>query len=764
MSKVQEILSQPDIPVDGGMINNEQKRQLIQALCEVLDAGVEGDVVELGCYVGESSKCLRRTLNAYYSDKQLYVYDSFEGLPPLHDCEKDCGWKPGTLKTTKEILIKNFIDNQLAPPIITKGWFKDINRLPDKICFAFLDGDFYDSIFDSLQKIYNRVSDGGVILFHDYGRVDLPGVEKAVADFRKINGIVNEPVKLTEQLWGMVVGDRKIATISSNSKLTVVTGIWNLRRDQAGDGFKRPFSHYIEKFTQLLKTDINMIIFIEKENEDFVWQHRSPHNTKVYIKEVSEFREKFDGYKFVQQIRSSPEWLAQAGWLPNSTQATLELYNPMVMSKMFMLHDASIFNPFNSDYFIWLDGGITSTVHEGYFTKDRILDKINPYLEKFFFISFPYNTNSEVHGFQHDAMKKFCGCDKVEYVCRGGLFGGHKNYIGKANAMYYRLLIDTLAEGYMGTEESIFTIMSYKEPKIYQRFMIEDNGLISTFAEALKNDKIEIITKKEPSVAVYVISFNSPKQFMTLVECWKKNSKFVNNTANYLLDNSTDLTTTDMYKSICDTYNFQHIKKDNLGICGGRQWVAEHFAESDHDYYIFLEDDMFLNSDSVALCKNGFPKVVPDIYDNLLAIMEKEKYDFLKMSFTEFFGDNRTQWAWYNVPQSVRDEVWPEKNKLPKMGLDPDAPLTRYKNIKSYNGIAYADGEIYYCNWPQIVSRKGNQKMFLDTKWGRPYEQTWMSYMFQQSRKGELNSAILLASPITHDRFDHYLANLRKES
>lgn len=764
MNKIDAILGQQDIPVDAGMINNEQKRELIQALCGVLDEEVEGDVVELGCYVGESSKYLRRTLNAYTSDKQLYVYDSFEGLPPLHECEKDCGWRAGTLKTTKEVLIKNFIVNQLAPPIITKGWFKDITRLPDKICFAFLDGDFYDSIFDSLQKVYSKMSEGGVILFHDYARADLPGVEKAVADFRSINNISYEPVKLTEQLWGIVVGNRKIKKDTLNPKLTVVTGIWNLGRDQAGEGFKRPFFHYIEKFTQLLKTDVNMAIFIEKENEEYVWKHRSPHNTKVYIKETLEFKEKFDGYNYVQQIRSSPEWLSQASWLPNSAQATLELYNPMVMSKMFMLHDISIFNPFNSDYFIWLDGGITSTVHEGYFTTDKILNKINPFLEKFFFISFPYETSKEVHGFEHNAMKRYAGSDKIEYVCRGGLFGGHKSYISKANTLYYRLLIDTLMGGYMGTEESIFTIMSYKEPSTYQRAEIEYDGLISTFAEKLKAGTVETIKNPDPVVAVYVIGFNSPKQFEALVKSWKHNSEFITKTKNYLIDNSTDLSTTRAYKECCDVYNFEHIKKDNLGICGGRQFVAEHFDTISADYYLFLEDDMMLNENNNNLCKNNFQTSINDFYNKIIEITKREAYDFIKLSFTEFYGDNKTQWAWYNVPQSVREKIWPSKNKLPEIGLDPDAPFTRFSCIKNFNELTYAEGEIYYCNWPQIVSKKGNKKMFLETKWAHPFEQTWMSHMFQLTLKQELRGAVLLASPINHHRFAHYASNLRKES
>lgn len=548
------------------------------------------------------------------------------------------------------------------------------------------------------------------------------------------------------------------------NKLTIVTGIWDLNRAQAGEGFKRPFTHYVEKFIQLLEVDANLIIFISKEHEDIVWQYRNKENTRVYIKEVDDFKTKFDGYEQVQKIRKNSNWFKQTGWLENSTQATLEYYNPMVMSKMFMLHDASIFNPFDSEYFIWLDGGITNTVHPGYFTKDKILDKITPYLGKFFFISFPYNTNSEIHGFELEGMKKYSESNNISYVCRGGLFGGHKKYISEANALYYRLLMDSLNSGYMGTEESIFTIMSYRDPNTYRRYMIQDNGLISTFAEALKNNKVKLEGKKEPSVAVYVIGFNSPKQFKALAQSWKDNSKFVTVTKNFLIDNSVDLSTTDEYKKYCEEFNFEHIKKDNLGICGGRQFVAEHFDKTDCDYYLFLEDDMMLNTPNEKLCKNNFQTYIHNIYESVIGIMEKEKYDFIKLSFTEFYGDNKTQWSWYNVPQSIRDKIWPTKNKLPEMGLDPNAPLTKFKHIKNYNGVTYAEGEVYYCNWPQIVSKEGNRKMFLDTTWAHPFEQTWMSHMFQLTLEEKLKPAILLASPINHNRFDHYGPGLRKES
>ena len=37
--------------------------------------------------------------------------------------------------------------------------------------------------------------------------------------------------------------------------------------------------------------------------------------------------------------------------------------------------------------------------------------------------------------------------EKVKYVCRGGLFGGHKDFIAQANSTYYSLLQDKIDIG-----------------------------------------------------------------------------------------------------------------------------------------------------------------------------------------------------------------------------------------------------------------------------------------------------------------------------
>ena len=337
------------------------------------------------------------------------------------------------------------------------------------------------------------------------------------------------------------------------------------------------------------------------------------------------------------------------------------------------------------------------------------------------------------------------------------------------NGLYYSYLDSSLSEGFMGTEESIFTIISHNHKDIVTKYNIKSDGLIWPFFEDLKNNtcekNIDVGYLKLSNIGLYVITFNSPKQFETLINSMLEYDKdFIDKPKKYLLDNSSDLSTTPKYVELCEKYGFEHIKKDNLGICGGRQWIAEHAEEQELDGYWFSEDDMFFQPIQGQVCKNGFPRYVDNFYKKCLEIVKKENFDFLKINFSEFYGDNSTQWSWYNVPQTVREEYWPLKNKLPVMGLDPEAPKTKFDTIKSYGNIPYATGEVYYCNWTHFVTRDGNRKMFLTTKWAHPFENTWMSYMFQETKKGNLTPGILLMTPVEHNRFDHYSAELRKES
>lgn len=164
-------------------VNTKEISVITRELQSIVRGGIIGDVVELGCYIGTTSVFLAKILQN--TDKKLYLYDSFAGLPEKSDKDSSplgCQFKAGELLATKKQLITNLKNAKVPMPIIKKTWFSDLTDcdLPANISFAFLDGDYYDSILDSLHLIEEHLSKGSRVVIDDYGNEALPGVAKAV--------------------------------------------------------------------------------------------------------------------------------------------------------------------------------------------------------------------------------------------------------------------------------------------------------------------------------------------------------------------------------------------------------------------------------------------------------------------------------------------------------------------------------------------------------------------------------------------------------
>jgi O-methyltransferase len=188
MPKSQEIINQ---------VSDLELETIIHELGYTLSSEISGDIVEFGCYAGETSLEIAQFLKSANSSKTLYLYDSFEGLPEKHEHDhsplgKD--FTSGKLSATKSSVLNKFKKANLPTPKIKKAWFKDLKQtdLPDKISFAFLDGDFYESIKDSLNLVLPKMSKNSKVLIHDYKNPALPGVMRAVDEQTKI--IVNKTI------------------------------------------------------------------------------------------------------------------------------------------------------------------------------------------------------------------------------------------------------------------------------------------------------------------------------------------------------------------------------------------------------------------------------------------------------------------------------------------------------------------------------------------------------------------------------------------
>lgn len=664
--------------------------------------------------------------------------------------------------------LDNSTDYVEFPMLNWKTFCKKFNIDSVSVLKMNIEGAEYSLLHSLTSEDFKKI-DQIVVSFHHFSDDTLKESTNATIQFLENHGYT---ATLLDERFGWYLFVSK----KSASNVTLVTGLWDLGRGDINGWANRDFETYKNNFFKLLEVDIPMCVWIPRSLEKDVWKIRNKSNTKVFFKEVEDFKNWFPFFEKHDNIRTSPEWFNLAGWLPDSPQAKLPFYNPMMFCKMFMVNDSALHNPFNSEYYYWIDGGLTNTVSLDIMSSGEVFTNISEvYSDSIVNIAYPYEPHKEIHGFEKQKFFEYCDLpdsSKQVFISRGGFWGGHKKLIHEYNNHYYSVMYDTIENGYIGADECLFTILAYKFPRLVERFDIDGNGLVWPFFQAMQDvssfkKQASIALKASATTNLYVLGFNSPDQFKNLCESFAAgDSMFLSKPRKILINNSTDTSTFAAYDQLCKQYDFEEIHFDNIGICGGRQYIAEHFEESGAQYCMFFEDDMNINGPDVSPvhCRLGFTRYIPGLYKAVHNIMNKENFDFLKFSFSEFYGDNSVQFSWYNVPQKIRSEIWPTYDKLPERGLDANSPKTEFKHIKSLNGISYITGEVFYSNWPQIVSKAGSKKMFLDTKWDRPFEQTWMSHIFQKTISGDIKPAVLLISPITHDRFAHYPAEHRREN
>jgi len=163
---------------------------LLTELQQTLQTIPDGVIVEFGCFAGTTSLYVRRLLNELENESEFHVYDSFTGLPDKTAQDLSPAgeqFKAGELSASKKEFITNFKKANLKLPIIHKGWFSDFKAddVPERISFAFLDGDYYQSIKDSLELVWPKLQPGATVIVDDYMNEALPGAQKAVDEWLK---------------------------------------------------------------------------------------------------------------------------------------------------------------------------------------------------------------------------------------------------------------------------------------------------------------------------------------------------------------------------------------------------------------------------------------------------------------------------------------------------------------------------------------------------------------------------------------------------
>jgi len=152
--------------------------------------GVPGAIVECGTWRGGMIGGIASVLG---DERSYYLFDSFEGLPDAQsiDGERALAWqRDGEFSGKYNNCRADQAEAEAAMRLsgaksvhIVKGWFNE--TLPGydggDIALLRLDGDWYESTMQCLERLFCRVTPGGIVVLDDY--YTWPGCARAVHEF-----------------------------------------------------------------------------------------------------------------------------------------------------------------------------------------------------------------------------------------------------------------------------------------------------------------------------------------------------------------------------------------------------------------------------------------------------------------------------------------------------------------------------------------------------------------------------------------------------
>ena len=190
------------------LVSRERLKNLYEKCC--IFKNTPYSFVECGVAKGG---CLAMMKFAAGPENKIYGFDSFEGMPPItkEDIDKynkscpikDFGKVGDNLSGGIENVYNTFnlLNLNMNNTKLIKGFFQDTLQIQEnideigEIAVLRLDGDWYESTKICLDKLYEKVINGGIIIIDDYGH--FIGAKKATDEFR-LREKINSPLIMTD--------------------------------------------------------------------------------------------------------------------------------------------------------------------------------------------------------------------------------------------------------------------------------------------------------------------------------------------------------------------------------------------------------------------------------------------------------------------------------------------------------------------------------------------------------------------------------------
>ena len=172
----------------------EAQNMLVTSFSYVKGNQIPGDFCEFGTLFGDLS------IDAYYLNsklnpqRQVFLFDSFEGLPKTPEPYFQNLLQPGEFSFSQQNFTKRLkrFGVKLESVHIVPGFFSDSlkdRKNPSSIAIAWVDCDLYTSIREVLDFLAGKLSQGSLLILDDYFLFENPsmGARLAVKEWLTAN-------------------------------------------------------------------------------------------------------------------------------------------------------------------------------------------------------------------------------------------------------------------------------------------------------------------------------------------------------------------------------------------------------------------------------------------------------------------------------------------------------------------------------------------------------------------------------------------------
>ena len=261
------------------------------------------------------------------------------------------------------------------------------------------------------------------------------------------------------------------------TKPTFVSALFNIDRV---DG--RKWDQYLKWFEETLKLQVPMVLFIEKELQDFIDEKRGDLPTQTIYQTVEDIPY-YNLKDKIQGILDSDEYKEKMSDT-DRIECKQAMYSVIQYSKFPWLQQAIELNPHKSDIFFWLDAGGSRFFNNFDLTEPYPGTAAMESLEEMG-ESFLIQMNCEYYRDLYEAkeLDESYLYDNRSYVL-GSMFGGHKNSVPKICDMVDNIFQqEMIAKGNVNNEQIALGYLIKKYPDEFATYERTNGKHLALFEE-----------------------------------------------------------------------------------------------------------------------------------------------------------------------------------------------------------------------------------------------------------------------------------------